>query len=420
MHLDPCEGVYDNPLLYEKGWNKKLNYVIAISKDGAHDVTKRYTKMWHEVLSRRTITSEDNVSAVLTSITGKYRTGLSTDALSILENREKVELEELSKSAYLQVDASLSLPGRLSGSVEWRRARSELGQADSISCSSCPVRKCVDAHVSEIYDALSVLCSCLQDKEIPKQKVVEIFDILKTLILNLKDTNFKNRRATLSQMHQVFEEIFPSIERLFSAISLKAELGTDGHRFVTVDGNPIHSSLALPVALDAVDEMLSNYKNNIMCTKGRQFPRHNRLCSGSILASREQLPIGIATAAFDGVHSSKWEEPDGANGCWLIYKMPDGQTCELESYDLMSANDAPERDPMDWVLEGSADGGSIWVTIDARSSELFESRFCRKSFSVDKRYKANAFRFRFLRSRESNSNPRFQIGSIDLYGQRQL
>ncbi|GJN32362.1 hypothetical protein PR202_gb20867 [Eleusine coracana subsp. coracana] len=288
------------------------------------------------VLSRRTITSEDNVSAVLTSITGKYRTGLSTDALSILENREKEELEELSKSAYLQVDTSLSLPGRLSGSVEWRRARSELGQADSLSCSSCPVRKCVDAH---------------------------------------------------------------------------AELGTDGHRFVTVDGNPIHSSLALPVALDAVDEMLSNYKNNIMCTKGSQFPRHNRLCSGSILASREQLPIGIATAAFDGVYSSKWEEPNGAK---------DGQTCELESYDLMSANDAPERDPMDWVLEGSADGGSIWVTIDARSSELFESRFCRKSFSVDKRYEANAFRFRFLRSRESNSNPRFQIGSIDLYGQTQL
>jgi peptide-N4-(N-acetyl-beta-glucosaminyl)asparagine amidase len=252
-----------------------------------------------QILSRRTITSEDTVSAILTSITRKYQAGLSTDALSVFENREKEELEELSNSAYHQIETNISLPGRISGSVEWRRARSELGQADSISCSSCPVRKCVDGHVSEIYGALSVLCSHLYDNKIPRETIIEVFDTLKTLILNLKDTNFKSRRATLAQTHQVFEEIFPSIERLFSAISLKAELGTDGHRFVTVVGNPIHSSLALPVALDAVDEILSNYRNNIRnyITKGNHFPRTNRLCSGSVLASREQLPIGIVCDA---------------------------------------------------------------------------------------------------------------------------
>ncbi|KAG8080477.1 hypothetical protein GUJ93_ZPchr0007g4436 [Zizania palustris] len=347
MHLDPCEGVYDNPLLYEKGWNKKLDYVIAISKDGARDVTKRYTRKWHEVLSRRIFTSEDTVSAVLSSITGKYLSGLPIDALSVIKNRDQKESEELSKAAYLEADTTINLPGRQSGSVEWRKART----------------------------------------------------------------------ATLDQKSQQnFEDIFPYIERLLSAMSLQAELGTDGERPVTTVGNTIHTSLALPVAIDAVDEIVSNYKSNTFCTKGHQFPRVNRLNSGSVLASGEQLPIGIATAAFDGLQSSKWEEPDGAKGCWLIYKMLDGQTCELESYDLMSANDVPERDPMDWVLEGSTDGGSTWNTIDTRSSVIFDSRFYRKTFIVDKRYKANAFRFRFLRARESNANPRFQIGSIDLYG----
>lgn len=35
-------------------------------------------------------------------------------------------------------------------------------------------------------------------------------------------------------------------------------------------------------------------------------------------------------------------------GCWIMYKVSDNQKNELVSYELMSANDAPERDPMDW------------------------------------------------------------------------
>ncbi|KQK16125.1 peptide-N(4)-(N-acetyl-beta-glucosaminyl)asparagine amidase [Brachypodium distachyon] len=417
MHLDPCEGVYDNPLLYEKGWSKKLDYAIAISKDGMRDVTKRYTRKWHEVLSRRTITSEDTVSAVLMNITSKYRSGLSADALTFLETRDKKESEELSKATYLEVDTTISLPGRQSGSVEWRTVRSELGQIDTLTCSSCPVRRCVDAHVSKIYDALSAILSHFNDRQIPKERIIEVFNTMKSLMQNLKDAHFKSRRVILDQkLQQTFEEISPSMEMLLSALSLKPELGTNGERSVATVGNPIHTSLTLPVALDAVDEILSNYKNNIFYAKGHHFPRGDRLCSGSILASSEQLPTGIATAAFDGIRSSKWEEPDGATGCWLIYKVFDDQTYEVQSYDLMSANDVPERDPMDWILEGSTDGGSTWNTIDERSSVLFDSRFCRKTFTVDKRCKANAFRFRFLRARESTANPRFQIGSIDLYG----
>lgn len=36
---------------FSERWNKKLNYVIAIAKDGVCDVTKRYTRKWFEVIS---------------------------------------------------------------------------------------------------------------------------------------------------------------------------------------------------------------------------------------------------------------------------------------------------------------------------------------------------------------------------------
>lgn len=37
-------------------------------------------------------------------------------------------------------------------------------------------------------------------------------------------------------------------------------------------------------------------------------------------------------------------------GGWIIYKAKDNKMHELVAYELMSANDAPERDPKDWYV----------------------------------------------------------------------
>ncbi|KAG9439809.1 hypothetical protein H6P81_019974 [Aristolochia fimbriata] len=422
MHLDPCEGIFDNPLLYEKGWKKNLNYIIAFSKDGVHDVTKRYTRKWPEVVSRRILVTESTSSSVLSSMTKECRKSLSHEEVSMLESRDRKELEELEQELHLPEDACISLPGRQSGAQEWRIARSELG-SDSLSSLSCPIRICVDHHIKRIYNAFSLVLLQLANAACPKAEIVGILKILKKLILDLRSSPFKVRRASFDT--KLAGSLLPSdqsmhvMTKAVAALSLKCEQDTGERVNICLAGDPVETSISLPVAFDVLEELIDSINS---CDDfgreplSRPLLKFNRITSGSMLASGEELPFGIASSAFDGTRSSKWEEPNGAKGCWIIYKLLNGQRRTLEAYELMSANDAPERDPKEWILEGSEDGGQNWTQLDKQTAQLFEKRFERKMYQVNVSKQSNMFRFRFLTVRDGETNSRFQIGGIDLYG----
>uniref|UniRef100_A0A1J3JQJ4 Peptide-N(4)-(N-acetyl-beta-glucosaminyl)asparagine amidase n=1 Tax=Noccaea caerulescens TaxID=107243 RepID=A0A1J3JQJ4_NOCCA len=419
IHLDPCEGVYDKPMLYEKGWGKKLNYVIAISKDGVSDVTKRYTKKWHEVLSRRTLTTESSLQAVLRTLTMERRRSLTPQVLSALSLRDSNEQEEIERNLHSPDEASVSLPGRQSGDKEWRILRSEFGsdEKSSVSSSTCPVRTCVDDHVTNIYDSFLPILTQFVEDDLPVARAVEILNMIKQVLVDLKNAPFKTRKARSSSFPEKF---LPALEGLLLALSLKSEKDTDGKSLtICLVGKPTKTALALPVALDALKELANDLRkcqNLNKDTLSFPFLKQKRVCSGSVLASGEELPFGIATAAFDGIQESKWEEPNGAKGCWIMYKTLYNQMQQLIAYELMSANDAPERDPKDWVVEGSSDGGSTWHVLDKQTGQVFEERFQRKSYKITSPgFQANLFRFRFLCVRDVNSTSRLQLGSIDLY-----
>jgi gliding motility-associated-like protein len=52
----------------------------------------------------------------------------------------------------------------------------------------------------------------------------------------------------------------------------------------------------------------------------------------------------------------------------------------VDQYSITSANDAADRDPTVWTLDGS-DDGQTWKTLDSRSGESFASRFQTKTYN---------------------------------------
>lgn len=50
LHVDPSENVIDVPLIYQAGWKRKVDYVMAYTYDDIQDVTWRYVTNFNEVM----------------------------------------------------------------------------------------------------------------------------------------------------------------------------------------------------------------------------------------------------------------------------------------------------------------------------------------------------------------------------------
>ncbi|CAK9165870.1 unnamed protein product [Ilex paraguariensis] len=304
MHLDPCDGIYDRPLLYETGWKKDLNYIIAIAKDGVYDVTKRYTRNWCEVLSRRNITPEPALSTLLSSITRDCRKNLASEVVSALEERDRNEAEAVERDLYSKDDASISLPGRQSGNKQWCISRSEYGSDKNRSWSSSgPMRKCIDGHVTKIYNAFGPVVSQLVKQSSSKSRAVEVLEIFKNILVDLKKSPFRTRRVSIKSLSNgaqyVVNQMLPSFGQLLDALSLKMESDTNGRIDICLASDPVKTSIALPVLFHALDNVIHNVNQCDNFNKhSLSWPllKLNRFCSGLVLASGEELPFGIVSS----------------------------------------------------------------------------------------------------------------------------
>jgi hypothetical protein len=83
-------------------------------------------------------------------------------------------------------------------------------------------------------------------------------------------------------------------------------------------------------------------------------------------------------------------------------------------YAITSANDAPARDPKDWNLLGSNDGGETWDILDSRAGVTFTSRFQRQVFSIAIPSAYNIYRLEITDLADFAAANSVQIAEIEL------
>ena len=94
---------------------------------------------------------------------------------------------------------------------------------------------------------------------------------------------------------------------------------------------------------------------------------------------------------------------------WMMWKMQ--RPFIATKYVLTSANDAPDRDPKDWVLEGSKDG-QTWTELDKKTDFIFEERFQKKTFLLTNQTAYSYYRMTVTANRGGSL---FQLADWILY-----
>ncbi|KEP51002.1 transglutaminase-like protein [Rhizoctonia solani 123E] len=133
IHTDSCEAARDQPLLYDRGWGKKMSYIFAFSVDGASDMSRGYVQNSHEMLQRRRDAPEPALAEELARITAARRRHRSAPDLAQLQREDETERAWLAASderAHRPEERAHEPemePARESGTQEWKEARGEAG-----------------------------------------------------------------------------------------------------------------------------------------------------------------------------------------------------------------------------------------------------------------------------------------------------
>ncbi|GAX11020.1 peptide-N4-(N-acetyl-beta-glucosaminyl) asparagine amidase [Fistulifera solaris] len=132
---DGCEGVVNEPSMYEAGWGKQLSYILAITPSYVMDVTPRYTRQFdsHDFLTRRrAITSseeagQDVIHEINVTLLGKLSSVKQKQSIQKQWKEEEELLSSYKRLTEWAKESSSYHHGRISGATQWKVARGEAG-----------------------------------------------------------------------------------------------------------------------------------------------------------------------------------------------------------------------------------------------------------------------------------------------------
>ncbi|MGA8116656.1 MAG: GH92 family glycosyl hydrolase [Actinocatenispora sp.] len=98
----------------------------------------------------------------------------------------------------------------------------------------------------------------------------------------------------------------------------------------------------------------------------------------AVTASAENPPDEVAGNLNDGDLNTKWLARSATG--WVRAALT--EPVAVVAYALTSANDSADRDPKDWVFQGSTDGDT-WTDLDTQHDQSFEHRFQLVEYHVE-------------------------------------
>lgn len=117
--------------MYERGWHKKLSYILAYSRDEVQDVTWRYTQNQIDVMTRRKKCSEEHLLDLLQTLNEKRQNSVSYSMARkqyVIKRRLRELVGMLNFPNIPNNDDDNNYHGRTTGSYAWRMARGEVDQ----------------------------------------------------------------------------------------------------------------------------------------------------------------------------------------------------------------------------------------------------------------------------------------------------